>query len=431
MMNTRRATSCISQRLGFGGERPHSRASPPICQGGRVLASSFPVLPAGAFSSLGAVTVEMSVSAMIVVGIATLVLLAIIRARGRAKKQLTEENGKLTAALSKSEQRTRDAEKTFREREGTVKELQSALKSAQAKIIKLELEKQVLLVRSETAPIGTEKSSEYRPNLISLPVDQEAFSPVLDSGRIYDITIEGTCKLLSEGFWGSRHPAGHADAFYHTDDRGAFSDSHEWLHIDNKPFVELVRQKRAARWHEDREAHRYTFRLKGMGQKVGISVSPYHWDKLIASAPSDLKLTVALLPEGTSLPQRIASSKRKGEPAAMQKKPKLTVQEHRNQQRQRETAKAEEERERQREIAADQTEDELTQMKIAFDRQQKIVETFQAHVNSIEQNLEINKENKETLGDALQAVLVKTLTPPAKKDEKLAEDEEEKEPHVL
>ena len=115
----------------------------------------------------------------------------------------------------------------------------------------------------------------------------------------------------------------------------------------------------------------------------------------------------------------------------MQKKRKLTVQECRIQQRQREIAKAGEERERQREIAADQTEDELTQMKIAFERQRKIVETFQAHVDSVEKNLEINKVNKETLVGALQGVLAKTLEPPTKKDDRSAEDDAEKEPHVL
>src|SRR5262249_51265962 len=98
--------------------------------------------------------------------------------------------------------------------------------------------------------------------------------------------------------------------------------------------------------------------------------------------------------------------------------------------RQREVAKAQEARDQEREIAADQTEDELTEMRIAFERQQKIVETFQAQVSAIEQNAEMDQESKEQLVAAMRDVLAKTLNPPTT-TEKPAEIEEGKEPLVL
>ena len=330
MADTRRATAGSTWSKADPEVPLQSRTSALTCQDGSALKSTASDLSAPVGIVLTGTTVALLFLALVAaivtlflfidhsafavpsgMGVAITVLFVVVRVRGRANAELVEKNSALVSALGKSERRRREAEKAFMEREGTVKELQSALKSAQAKITGLLLEKQVLLVRSKTALVAQEKSPEYRPNLISLPADgQEAFSPVLDSGRVYNITIEGMCELLSKGFLGDKSPAGRADAFYRTDDQGAFGDSHEWLRVDGDPLGELVRKGVAKMGVQDREVHRHTFQIKGSGQKVGISLRPYWGQKIIGTTPSNLMLTIEMLPEGTPWPRTACENNR-------------------------------------------------------------------------------------------------------------------------
>ena len=319
MMNTQRVTAGKTLSKADAEGPPQGTPSPPTCQDGPVsqLTASDLSVPGGIvltgttlavlFLALVVATVTLllfvSGSASAVptgMGCVITVLFLMVRARGRANAELVERNSELAGALGKSERRRREAEKVFMEREWTVKELQSGLKSAQLKIAGLLLERQVLSVRSETALVGTEQSPEYRRDPIPIPPNgQEAFSPVLDVGRIYNITVEGTCALIEQGSLATDKIIGYADAFYRTDNRGAFSDSHEWLLVDGHPLVALVRKGVAKIGEHDREVHRHNFQIKGSGQKVGISLRPYWGQKIIGATPNTLTLTSEMLPEGT------------------------------------------------------------------------------------------------------------------------------------
>jgi hypothetical protein len=329
-MNTRRTTTGSNQEAGFAGEPPHSRASPPVCQdrsaskstasdlsatGGIVLTgTSIAVLFLALIAAIATLCLLPTGSEFAIptgMGAAIAVLFVVVGVRGRAKAELVEKNAALANALGKSEQRRRDAEKVFMEREWAVKELQSALRSAQGKITELELDKKVRVVRSVSALVGKEQSPKDRQNVISLPPNgKESFSPVLKSGRVYNVTIEGTCGLLSEGLWASKRPAGRADAFYRTDDRGAFGASHEWLRVDGDSLDELVRKGVAKLGVRDREVHRHSFRIKGSGQKVGISLRPYLREQIVGADPSNLTLSIELLPDGTPWPATVGGKNR-------------------------------------------------------------------------------------------------------------------------
>jgi hypothetical protein len=342
---------------------------------------------------------------VILLGFAILVLLAMIRSRGRAKAQLAERNDELAARLQEQKNKAAQSEFALKRKVG---DLEAVVKDAGRKIAGLQ--KQVLSLTSGSVASDGQPSRNIAKRLP--PDGKEVFSPVLEDGRVYEITIEGTCALRKKRLFGY-NPAGSADGMYQTDEHGAFSDHHEGLYVDDECLVGLLREGKAKMCQEDREAHRYSFRMKGAGRKVGISLRPYGAD---GAAPSNLALTVDVLPEGTAFPQKRISAKTNPSGNGIRKKKELTVPEYREQQRQREAAK---------------TEDELAQMESAFERQQKILERFEAQIESLQKKAGMSEENKKILIAAFRAVVVETLKPPASKNDTSATPDGPKEPYVL
>lgn len=288
-MNTRRATSCISRQLGLGGERPHSRASPPVCQDGRVLAASFPVFPAGAFSVLGAGTVEEATSAIMVAGIVFIVLIAIIWRRGCANARFAKRNSELAAALNRSERNARESE-------ATLKKQIERLKHEIANLLDVPPEEPLRKVGAKVR--------------LAVPPDgSEVFLPLLDPRRVYQIVIHGICQFSESKGWFSRRDA-NADALYRTDEIGNFLQNHDCLKLAGVPvrrFLKGVPPETAPEEH--RNAHRYIFRIDGAPKKISARYC-VATEGLLGVPKGNLTITVEPLPEGTPSP---ASGERREE----------------------------------------------------------------------------------------------------------------------
>jgi hypothetical protein len=229
---------------------------------------------------------EVSLSPLVLIFTAAIivVLLAIVLARGRAKKRLTEKNRELDAARRQSERKAKESEATLKQSKEKIKELEEDI----ARL---------------TAPRPKEPLCEDGAKVrLAIPPDgREVFFPPLDPHRVYQITMEGICGFSEYKGWSSRDVR--ADALHHTDEVGNFVIPHDWLRLGYVPVKWFYDASPAETVAEaDREAHRYSFRIDGDAQK--ISVRFHVADKRLRSQPKGaLWLMVEVLPDGTPSPR--------------------------------------------------------------------------------------------------------------------------------
>jgi hypothetical protein len=150
------------------------------------------------------------------------------------------------------------------------------------------------------------------------PDGREVFLPPLESGRVYEITVAGTC-----GYWGmvgiffQTTKEARADALYHTDYLGNFVEPHDWLKMDGRPFKCSPRMRVAeAVPEEDRELHTYRLRVDGSGKKIPITFRTDPSMTTTLGTKGALMLTVKLLPEGTPSPAALWRAAQPAEPTA-------------------------------------------------------------------------------------------------------------------
>jgi hypothetical protein len=150
-----------------------------------------------------------------------------------------------------------------------------------------------------------------RTSLTILPDGIDIFIPILDPERVYELTFEGTCMYMHQVIrMNPGHPGlfddRHADALYHIDHLGNFSDQHKWLTLDRTPLKSFLDDTiDAVIAKEDRELHRYSFRMSGGGKKIAVRFStPWSRDSRIPwrEPVGAFVLTIEVLPKGTVSP---------------------------------------------------------------------------------------------------------------------------------
>jgi hypothetical protein len=155
-------------------------------------------------------------------------------------------------------------------------------------------------------------SNERPITRLTVPTDKtEVFLPVLDPGRVYQITFEGACTFMESSGWFSERSAA-LDALYRTDEAGNFATKHGLVTLGNKPIRDyLSNAPREAEVMEDRQAHRYAFRVDGIAQRISVCLKE-------SLGPSDGRLTVQIdpLPEGTASPGAALRREREAQKAA-------------------------------------------------------------------------------------------------------------------
>jgi hypothetical protein len=136
------------------------------------------------------------------------------------------------------------------------------------------------------------------------------FLPPLDPGRVYKITIQGTCTYLEYNGLFSKGLRGHADALYRTNKLGDFRERHDFLKLDDIPIRHFLNGVPPETMAEvDRNAHQYSFRIDGAATRISATLHVAFKD--LQDEPSGpLAFTIWLLPEGTPSP---AAGKRREE----------------------------------------------------------------------------------------------------------------------
>ncbi len=115
------------------------------------------------------------------------------------------------------------------------------------------------------------------------PDGREVFLPPLDPGRVYQVTVHGTCVYWEHWFIFVR-PKTH-DALYEADER-PLRDSWEFR----------------ASLQEDRAAHKYTFRISGTASRISARLSPPGVTQWSFWAEGALTIFVEPLPEAAPSP---------------------------------------------------------------------------------------------------------------------------------
>lgn len=279
---------------------PSLNSAKPICQDGRIPVSpsgaspelrinlaidrppsfSPAILPVGMLAFTSAGTIEVSVSAIIVVGTAIFVLFASILARSRDNAQSAEENRKLVATLRRSEGQARESEASLKH---------------QVEQLKHEIAGLVEVTPGRLSEVGATAR-------LTIPPDgSEVFLPPLDARRVYQLTFHGTCKFTEPAGWFSRREA-KADALHRTDDVGNFLYNHDCLKLADVPIKHYMKDVPPETMpEEDRNAHRYGFRIDGVPKKLSARFCLKlggDW----AGQSGALTLTIETLPDGTLSP---------------------------------------------------------------------------------------------------------------------------------
>ena len=236
----------------------------------------------------------MSSGVMIAVGIAFVVLLLIIQARGHANKQLVRANSELAAALREEKSQAAESKLVLARK---IEELEHRIAS-------------LLEVPSQDALRGVGE----KVRLLIPPDGSEVFLPLLDPHCVYQISVHGTFKFSESTGWFSSRDA-YADALYRTNEVGNFSLGHECLKLAGVPVRRTLRsiQPEVMR-EEDRAAHRYSFRIDGTQKKISASFL-LRFEKQKDNPTGTLTLTLEVLPEGTPSPN---AARRKEEAALEQ-----------------------------------------------------------------------------------------------------------------
>jgi len=135
------------------------------------------------------------------------------------------------------------------------------------------------------------------------PHGREVFLRELDPERVYQITFEGVCRYAIDIGWiFTSYERKSADALYHADLWGDFREAHHWLTLDNITIRHLIESAAPeAMPREDRELHRYSFRIEGSSRKLALRFSITS-KKSVHKLKGSLRVTVELLPEGTPSP---------------------------------------------------------------------------------------------------------------------------------
>jgi hypothetical protein len=176
-----------------------------------------------------------------------------------------------------------------------VSELEAALAEARAKIEALESE-----ARLRTTDVSPADET-FKCTIALPPNGREVFVPPLDPNRVYEITVQGQC---SQGDTNSPvdKKAGRADALYRTDALGNFVVPHTFLTIGGAPARDFLANDHGAGVSaEDRDAHRYRFRIDGEDKNRALNFC-VSLAGLREAPMGSLAMTVECLPSGTLSP---------------------------------------------------------------------------------------------------------------------------------
>src|SRR5258706_7788588 len=91
----------------------------------------------------------------------------------------------------------------------------------------------VVVWKLKSKPVST--PPPLNPNIAEMVIltnGAEQFSPVLESGRVYEFTVYGTCRFERPGFFFGWN--GVADAAYHTYYDGPFQKAYGGVRVNGK-----------------------------------------------------------------------------------------------------------------------------------------------------------------------------------------------------
>jgi hypothetical protein len=223
-------------------------------------------------------------SAIALVGLLFVSLFWRIRKHRRANARLAKDQAKLIKVLHQHEQNA----EIYKQNEAVYK----------SRIERLEQKINLLLEVLSDEPLS-KKTAE--PRFEVQPDGNELFLPLLDSCRVYEITLEGTCKFSeSSGRWSER--TAYADALYQTDEVGNFFKPHSYLKLGDVPIEDyLTDVPHEIMPTQDRKEHRYSFRIDGAAERMSVR---FHvrssGERKKPHGP--LTLSLKLMPEGTASP---------------------------------------------------------------------------------------------------------------------------------
>jgi len=182
-----------------------------------------------------------------------------------------------------------------------VRELEAAVGEGKARIKALEDE-----ARSRTTEVPPGEESG-KSGLALPPNGREVFLPLLDPNRVYEITVQGQFRERDAKSRGEKSVA-RADALYRTDALGNFVVPHMFLMIGGAAARDfLANDDGVGISAEDREAHRYRFRIDGEEKNRALSFCVSLAG--LRDAPEGfLAMTVECLPPGVLSP---AAARRK------------------------------------------------------------------------------------------------------------------------
>jgi len=197
--------------------------------------------------------------------------------------------------LGKVERGSNVSTDAHREVKRKVSELEAALAEERAKVEALESE-----ARSRATEVSPGEET-FKFTLALPPNGREVFVPPVDPNRVYEITVQGQC---SQGDANCRFDkkAGRADALYRTDALGNFVVPHTFLTIGGAAARDfLANDNGAGVSPEDREAHRYRFRIDGEEKNRALNFC-VSLPSLREAPVGSLTMTVECLPPGTLSP---------------------------------------------------------------------------------------------------------------------------------
>lgn len=196
------------------------------------------------------------------------------------------------------------------ESERKIRELEAAVGEAKARIKELEDE-----ARSRTTEVPPgEESGKF--GLALPPNGREIFLPLRDPNRVYEITVQGQCSHGDTKLPFDKN-AGRIDALYRTDALGNFVLPHTFLMIGGAAARDfLANNDGAGISAEDREAHRYRFRIDGEEENRALRFC-VSFAGLRDAPQGSLAMAVECLPPGVLSPaaMRRKDAKAKAEAA--------------------------------------------------------------------------------------------------------------------
>lgn len=259
MASARRTTAGNWRRFLEGAAQPQSSSLKQICQDRRVFS---PHQGLAAFALPLLRPLLQPNAALVVAVIVVALLIVLLQTARRATVCLEQENSELSTRLREQKNRAAESERRAAECEGIFHQRIAELKQE--------------IARLELGPQSAPRATQTPPRIhLSVPPDgREVFLPSLNPNRVYTITIQGICTFRkSTGLFSTREAS--ADAVYRTDNFGNFVVRHDFLKLKEIPISRFLKNvPRETVPEEDRQTHRYRFRIDGAAKKDRRSFLP-------------------------------------------------------------------------------------------------------------------------------------------------------------